>query len=310
MWVWAAVVLLIFIVIMLSVKIYLLRKAAREIQDGMAEKLANETNTLLTLSSRDKYMRKLAAGLNEELRSLRRQRIFFEQGDLRLKEAVTNISHDIRTPLTAICGYLELLETLFAQMQESEPEQKEQIETAKRYLGIIENRTEVLKQLTGELLQYSVTLSKEQEIPREEIILNHILEESISAYYGALKNAGITPDILMPEQHVKCRLNKELVSRIFGNIINNVIKYSDGDLQIILSNDGRIVFSNHASGLDEVQTGKLFDRFYTVEAAAKSTGLGLSIAKALTEQMGGSISACYKDGMLSISLVFPARDWN
>lgn len=80
MWVWAAVVLLIFIVIMLSVKIYLLRKAAREIQDGMAEKLANETNTLLTLSSRDKYMRKLAAGLNEELRSLRRQRIFFEQG--------------------------------------------------------------------------------------------------------------------------------------------------------------------------------------------------------------------------------------
>lgn len=307
MWLWMAISALACIVAVLSMKIYLLQKAAREIRDGLAEKLVNETNTLLTLSSHDKYMQELAAGLNDELRRLRRQRIFYEQGDLRLKEAVTNISHDIRTPLTAICGYLELLESLFVQMQEKEPEQKEQIETAKRYLEIIENRTDILKQLTEELLQYSVILAKEEEIPYEEVVLNHILEESVSAYYAALKNAKITPDIYMPERDVKCKLNKELTSRIFSNIISNAIKYSDGDLRIVLSENGGITFSNCASGLDEVQTGKLFDRFYTVEAAVKSTGLGLSIAKALTEQMGGSISAQYEAGMLMISISFSGR---
>lgn len=81
-------------------------------------------------------------------------------------------------------------------------------------------------------------------------------------------------------------------------------EYSDGDLQIVLSEDGSILFSNHASGLDEIETGKLFDRFYTVETAKKSTGLGLSITKILTERMGGSIIADYVEGRLNIRIFF------
>ncbi|MDE5931133.1 MAG: HAMP domain-containing histidine kinase, partial [Lachnospiraceae bacterium] len=96
-----------------------------------------------------------------------------------------------------------------------------------------------------------------------------------------------------------------ILSRIIGNIISNAMKYSDGDLQITLSERGEMTFSNHASGLDEVQAGKLFDRFYTVHTARKSTGLGLSIAKQLTERMGGIIDAGYREGMLSIYLFFP-----
>lgn len=96
------------------------------------------------------------------------------------------------------------------------------------------------------------------------------------------------------------------LSRIFGNIINNAVKYSDGDLIITLSEDGEITFANHASQLDGIKVGRLFDRFYTVEtASAESTGLGLSIAKALIEQMGGKIAAEYEDGIIRVKVIFP-----
>jgi signal transduction histidine kinase len=108
----------------------------------------------------------------------------------------------------------------------------------------------------------------------------------------------------MPECKIQRRLDRRALSRIFGNIIDNAIKYSDGSLEITLSEAGEIDFTNSASQLDEIQVGRLFDRFYTVEAAKKSTGLGLSIAKALTEQMNGTISAHYLGGKLNIHIVF------
>lgn len=298
--VWGLIMLFIGILILLSVKVYLMRKAAGEIREGIGRILASETNVLLTISSHDGEMKKLAAALNGELRELRKRRHRYEQGDLKLKEAVANISHDIRTPLTAVCGYLDLMKQQVSQM----PEQ-ENTETVRRYLEIMENRTEVLKALTEELFRYAVVASEVQDVIREETVLNHTLEESLSVYYAALKDSKITPVISMPEEQVKCRLNKNNLSRIVGNIIGNAIKYSDGDLQITLSESGEMVFSNHASGLDEVQAGKLFDRFYTVHTARKSTGLGLSIAKQLTEQMGGTIDAAYREGVLSIHLFFP-----
>ncbi len=301
---WVVIVILAAAILALCIKIYIMRKAAEEIRKELAEKLAAETNTLITISSRDKCMCALAENLNKELRLLNRKRHYFEQGDLRLKEAVVNMSHDIRTPLTALNGYLELLRKLIREIAEGNGNLKEKTETAERYLDIMENRTGVLTQLTEELFHYSIMSSEEQELPYEDVILNHVLEESISAYYAALNNAKITPVINMPDKEVKCRLNKDALARIFGNILGNAIKYSSGDLQISLSKDGEIVFSNHTSALDEVQVGKLFYRFYTVETATKSTGIGLSIAKMLTEQMGGTITADYQKGVLSIRLLF------
>lgn len=298
--VWGVVVCQVCIIIALSVKVYLMRKAAGELREGIVRILETETNTLLTISSHDGEMKRLAAALNVELRELRGQRHRYEQGDLKLKEAVANISHDIRTPLTALCGYLDLAKQLLAQM----PVQ-EDTETLLRYLGIMENRAVVLTQLTEELFRYAVVMSEIPHVIYEGVILNHLLEETISIYYGVLRENKITPVIYMPEKGIKSGLNKNILSRIIGNIIGNAIKYSDGDLQITLSERGEMVFSNHASGLDEVQAGKLFERFYTVHTGRKSTGLGLSIAKQLTEQMGGTIDAGYRDGVLSISLFFP-----
>lgn len=286
--------ILITIVILLTLKIHLLKKSADEISDAFSDRLTSDSNVLIDLSSRDRHMRNLAYAINKELKKLINDRHRYQQGNAELKNAVTNISHDLRTPLTAVCGYLDMLD------------KEEQGENSKRYLKIIRGRTEIMKQLTEELFRYSVFTSVSDGTPSEPVILNSALEESLSAMYTSLKAGHITPSVTMPDVKVKRMLNRNALSRIFGNIISNAVKYSDGDLDITLEENGRITFSNHAEKLDEIQVGRLFDRFYTVETASSgSTGLGLSIARALTEQMGGSIDAEYEDGMILIHVHFP-----
>lgn len=291
-WLWVVIGILVFMMGVLVVKIYLLQKAAREIKEAFADRLITDTNILIDISSHDRYMRELANTINIQLRKLRADRHRFQQGDMELKNAVSNISHDLRTPLTAICGYLDLLE------------QEEKSTTVERYIEVIRNRTEILKQLTEELFRYSVIITTEDDMIKEAVEINRVLEESIAAFYVTLNERRIIPNIKMPENKVICYLDSSALARVFSNLLNNAIKYSDGDLDIILSETGEVIFANTASGLNEVQVGKLFDRFYTVEAARKSTGLGLAIAKTLVEQMNGTISAKYENHRLSICILF------
>lgn len=292
-WLWAAIGVMATIIVVLFVKIYTLQKSAKEIKNAFADRLMTETNTLIDISSNDKYMRELAASINIQLRKLREERHFFIEGNAELKNAVTNISHDLRTPLTAICGYLDLLE------------QEEKSTTIERYIEIIRNRADLLTELIEELFRYSVIISGERLVVREPIAINGILEESIAAFYTTLNKRGIVPNIKITQAKIVQSLDRSSLIRVFSNLLNNAIKYSDGDLDITLTDSGKVIFANTASRLNEVQVGKLFDRFYTVEAARKSTGLGLAIARTLIEQMNGTISAKYENGRLSICIFFP-----
>ncbi|WP_426348584.1 sensor histidine kinase [Alloiococcus sp. CFN-8] len=293
MWLWYVIGVMAAIIIALLLKIHLMHKAAREIETAFADRLITDTNTLIDISSKDKYMGKLANTINIQLRTLRTERHRFQQGDMELKNAITNISHDIRTPLTAIRGYLDLLK------------QEENAEIAERYIDVIRNRTEILIQLTEELFRYSVIITKERDAVRKPVVINSVLEESIAAFYTSLNEGNIIPIIQMPEDKVIRNIDGSALSRVFANLINNAIKYSDGDLDITLSEAGEIIFTNTASGLNRGEVGRLFDRFYTVEAAKKSTGLGLTIARTLIEQMNGTISAKYDNNRLSIYILFP-----
>lgn len=284
---------LILVIILLLIKIYLLRKSAKEIECAFSEQFVTDSNILIDISSNDKYMCHLASEINIQLRKLHDERRKFQKGDLELKNAVTNVSHDLRTPLTAIYGYLDLLE------------QEEKSETVNGYIEIIRNRTEMLKQLTDELFRYSVVLTSEEELKIESITINDVLEESIASFYTALKEKKIFPKITLPQKKVVRNLDRSALSRIFANLLNNAVKYSDGDLEIVLSEKGEIHFINHASSLTEIEVGKLFDRFYTVNNARNSTGLGLSISKVLIDKMGGTISANYENEILTICIGVP-----
>ena len=266
-----------------------MRKSMGEIASSLDNILDGDTNAVITVSSVDGSVRKLAARLNKQLRGLRARRIRYENGDRELKEAVTNISHDLRTPLTSISGYLELLS------------QEEKSETVEKYLDIIDNRMQTLKELTEELFRYAVILAQD-EITLEMLDIKAVLEESILSFYGAMNEAGIVPELSITKNSVIRQSNRAALSRIFGNIIGNALKYSDGDLSVELSDDGQVTFKNHAHNLDKLRVEKLFDRFYTVQEAHGSTGLGLSIARSLVEQLGGSIGAEYEDGVLRIEV--------
>ncbi len=292
LWQLIFICILLCIIIFLTIKLIMIKKSAKEIADKFSEIINSETNILIDISSRDSQMRRLAAQINTQLRNLRSERHRLRHEDIKLKDSVTNISHDLRTPLTAICGYLDLLE------------REDLNENAQRYINIIKNRVKLMEQFTEELFGYSVVLTKPDLSKKEPIIINHILEESIISFYMALNENNITPNINITAKPIIRNLNKSALSRIFANLINNAIKYSDGDLNISLLKSGEIIFSNTASDLDEIQTGRLFDRFYTVETAQRSTGLGLSITRTLTEQMDGTIKADYRDNRLSICLKF------
>ena len=289
---WLICAVLAAVIAVLLAKLWLLRRSLDEITGQLGERLGQDTNNPIFLSARDPRARKLASELNVHLKELRRARQKFQQGDAEVKAAVTNISHDLRTPLTAISGYLELLE------------QEEKSENVQRYLSFIENRTKALKSLMEELFRYTVALSAEKT-ELEPVDIRSVLEESLLDFYAEMTNRNISPALSITGLPVIRPLNRPALSRIFGNILQNSLKYGDGDLSVTLRETGEILFCNTASSLDQVQAGKLFHRFFTVENARNSTGLGLSIAKMLTEEMGGNITSEYKEGKLYIRILFP-----
>lgn len=290
---WILCGILLISVFVLTAKMILLKRSMDEICAELKEHLSDDTNTLISISSNDAHVKKLAAEINAQLRLLRKQRRQYLNGDRELKDAITNISHDLRTPLTAILGYLDLLDT------------EEKSEKVTGYVTAVQNRAEVLKQLLEELFRYSIIVSVHEPMQLAPICVNHALEESLVSFYAALTKRGITPQIEIAEKRIIRTLNRTALLRVFSNILNNAIKYSDGDLKVELLETGKIIFSNTAQNLNDVQIGKLFNRFFSVETARNSTGLGLAIAKTLVEQMRGTITAQYHDGILSICIDFP-----
>lgn len=293
--VWVLAAGLALLALGLGLKVALLRHGMKALGRNLVERRGQDTNTLLSLPCRDRELRRLASALNQELRALRQERLRYQQGDKELKEAVVNISHDLRTPLTAISGYLQLLHG-----QDLPPD-------TRRYLEQIDGRAQAMKRLTEELFRYSVVVS-EETLAREPVDLRRAVEEALLSFYGALEGRGIEPQVRLPEEKVERLLDPAALSRVLGNILTNALKYSAGDLEVTLEESGRLTFSNAAPGLDPVAAGRLFDRFYTVEAARNSTGLGLSIAKELTQRMGGSIGAALHSGTLTVWVEFPRQE--
>ena len=236
---WILVALLGVLLLILAGKVYTLRKSARQLREGMAQQLERETNTLLAVSSGDREMRALADALNGQLAQLRAERQRYQHGDLELKEAITNISHDLRTPLTAIVGYLALLEG------------EEKSEAVERYLSQISNRTQVLHQLSEELFAYAL-LTAPQPLHPQRVDLRGLVEEALLSYCGAMEQRGMEPTIQLPAGRVERNLDPTAAGRVLSNIISNALKYSAGDFSVTMTPNGVITFANSAPDLNPV----------------------------------------------------------
>ena len=288
------VALSIFLILAL-IKIRYLRKGYDELTENIKDQVSGKTGVPVTLSTSDPKARRCAEVLNRELKVLNEERVRFDGGNQTVKDAVTGISHDLRTPLTAIRSYLEMIE--------EEPDE----EVRKEYLERIRNRTDALSELTEELFKYTTSSDQSNRISEdttEEQDIRRILEECLISFYAAFGKKGIEPDITMPETPVIARCRRRDANRIFENIISNALKYSEGNVTVTMTDDATVTFENPAPSLTPLMVSKLFDRYYTVNDAKGSTGLGFSIARELTEQNGGTIEAVMEDEKLRIILKF------
>ena len=284
------IIVLIVIVIYCAIKIFLLRKSIKEIRFNLNRILVSNTNNLISISSTDRELINLTNDLNVELEKLREERLQYENGNQELKHSITNISHDLRTPLTAISCYVDLL--------------KEEILTKKqgRYINIINDKTNELVNLTEQLFDYSKSLDLEKKNNKKSYCINEILEETVGSYYNIFKKKDIIPNIKICEKKIYKNIDKTKVIIIFENLISNIIRYSDNGCNIELKESGKVVFSNKASKLDSMTVKKIFDRYYTIENIDKNSGVGLSIAKQLVELNGGNIVAKYLKDVLYIEI--------
>lgn len=310
------------LVIVLAVKIAFLYQGMKEISGQLHDRLTEDTNNIIYVSGSDRHLKAFVGQVNQELAVLYDKRRRYQNGDRELKEAVTNISHDLRTPLTAIYGYLELADAEAAEALEAAGASRhlQYVEQVTHYLAQIRDRADAMRALTEELFRYSIILSVSQENTgyqraaadsgKERVVLNRFLEDCLLSYYDIFRQNRIEPQIAIADEEVVRFLDTGALKRIFCNILDNAVKYSKpamsserAVLSVALFPDGAIMFRNSAQNLDWISVERLFDRFYTVETGRNATGLGLSIAKLLTERMGGSISAAYADGMLEITLI-------
>ena len=284
------------------IKIALLRRGYDELTDNIEDQVRGKTQIPVTLTTADPHARRTAETLNHELAKLQDLRNEYLDGNRKVAQAVTEISHDIRTPLTAINSYLDL-------MKDEENEALKQ-----EYLERIKSRTLSLSDLADELFKYSTSTDptrypvQSEEVSSEPIDICRTLEECILSFYAAFKGKAIEPEIELPDEPVFVLWDKKSAHRIFENIISNALKYANDSLKVKLNRDGTAVFSNPAPDLTPVSAAKLFDRYFTVKEGSNSTGLGFSIAKELIVRNGGTIESELIDGVLSIKVHFKMQE--
>ena len=287
------IIILVFVCIFLIVKLFIIKKTIREIEKSFTYILESDTNNIVTISSLDKDIKNLTINLNKNLVELRKQKLQYKNGNQELKKIITNISHDLRTPLTALKGYIDLIK------------QEKLSDNQKKYLKIIQKKSDEITELTGQLFEFSKivdTLENNINIKKEECCINEILEETLVNFYSIFKEKSIIPTIKITDKKMYKTINKVSIVRIFENILSNVTKNSNGNFKVEMNEDGIITFSNKATSLDATTVQKIFDRYFSVENAKESTGIGLSIAKQLVELNNGTIKAAYNDGYLIIEI--------
>lgn len=281
--------------VLLLLKIISLKKDIRYITRQIKENKNELTN--IKINGTDKDIENLAVEIDSLYYSNHENNLKLKKNEEQLRESISNMSHDLRTPLTSVRGYIQLL-----QKDCSEDDRK-------RYLSIIDRRTDNLNTLINCFYDLSRLQNGEYNFKLEYINVSQILCEIIADFYNDFTNRNITPRINIDEKAPQIIADKNSVIRIFSNLISNMMKYGDKFVDISLKSEGNCVkvqFSNDAPNLTEDDLEKIFDRFYTGNASRsdKSTGLGLYITKELVEKMNHNISAYIKNQNLIIEIKF------
>lgn len=281
----ASILILIFVTIIsiiMFIKLFSYKKQIRDITVQIKEFKDRKTNKKVNIQIVDKDIEKLAFEINEYLEQYKRneqEKVVFENT---LKQGIANMSHDLRTPLTSIIGYLKLL-------QNNEIDKEEALE-------ILKNKTNKLNILINDFFELASVESEDYELDMTKINLSNIVRDEVLALYEAFENKGVEPKINIEDKPIFILGDKDSLERIVDNLLSNTLKYADEEIEISLEeSDNKVIFkiSNICKSINKEDVLHIFDRFYMADRVRKGqgAGLGLSIVKSLMEKMDGSIKA-------------------
>lgn len=262
-------------------KWFLLKRDIRQLLAKLEAIIQSDTNARLTTDTFDKDIVRLAESINKMLQRNRRDLFEKYRAEADLKRAITNISHDLRTPLTSALGYLQMMEA--ASLEE---------ETRSRYIAIVRGRLEVLSQLMNSLFEFARVIEGTTSYVLQKVNIGNPVRDALLAHYAELEEKGFVVDAEIPDTPVYCLCDGDVLRRILQNLLKNVCIHGHSFLRIRVEN-GVIEIANKADGLNELDTERIFERFYTADASrtSKNTGLGLAIVKELVLRMDGTITA-------------------
>lgn len=295
--IYLTIILALFTVVAL-IRLFFVKKEVKSIARQLKHYNHNETEKKIDITLFDKDIEMLAVEINHQFDLIVQANAKKRRTELELKQAIANISHDIRTPLTSIFGYIQLLESDDLTLEEK-----------KEYVAVIKSRTQRLQTLLNDFFELSVIESADYYLKLESIKMNDLVPETLMAFYDQFNDRNVEPTIDLPQGEMTIIADESAVKRVIENLIVNAIRHSSGNIGISLErlqSTAVLTISNDASRLTENDLNLLFNRFYTADQtrSGKSTGLGLSIAKSLMSKMDGKLSAELKDGQLYMRCIW------
>lgn len=296
---WGVCILLAVVVGVLSVYLWRFRRQVNHISEQLAFLETEDSNFLLTSVCAVGRTSEMINRLNHVLEQLRQEQRRLRKMNKSYRESITGISHDIRTPLTSVKGYVQIL-------------QKPEITQEKRteYTRIVERRLEELSNMLNQLFEYARIEAGELVLNIEKINAGNLFTEIISMFYEDFSEKGCEPEIKIVPKALFIQADRHAFSRILENLIKNALVHGKGKYRFcVYSREGMAVIlaANETDSIEESDLERIFERFYTTDQSRsrRTTGLGLAIAKEFTEQMGGTIRAYFEHEYFTVEVCFP-----
>ena len=286
------------IIILQSIIMWEYQRQVKDICRQLAFLMKHDSNMLIHREFGLGGIGMLSDRLNDLLELRRKEKQYYQEKETLIADTYTNLSHDIRTPLTSLDGYFQLMEAC------------ENVEEQRRYLNIIHERIHSLNEMLEELFMFTKLKNESYRLELTSCCINRILKETVFSYYDDWVRREIQPDIQITEEQLYIDGNKQGLSRIIQNVIKNGLDHGEKKIRIVLKreqNRAVLRISNQVIASEQIDIEHVFDRFYKADAARSktSTGLGLSIAREFVRRMNGEIGAKIEENEFIVEMSFP-----
>ncbi|CEI73224.1 MULTISPECIES: sensor histidine kinase [Romboutsia] len=283
------------IIIILLIYLFSIKKEIRNITKQLKYYNENKTNKKIDIKLIDKDLEMLAYNINNQIDIIEATNINKKLREENLKQSIASISHDLRTPLTSILGYVQMLKS-----------DKVNEESKNEYINTIQERSKRLEILLDEFFKLSLIELDSYKLNIKKDNLNNIIYNIIASFYEDFTNKNIKPNIYVEEKDIIVSIDSNAFTRVIENVISNSLKYSKSDIDIIIKKEKEfaiVKFIEYNTNLNSEDIDNMFNRFYKKDKTRNndSTGLGLYIAKSLMQKMNGDINATLRNYDLVIS---------